>query len=164
MYFIRVKYVDIICTDRIKEIDPDGTAEFDIKILNPYRQKLTYEINANINSKSDRWDIYLEKTTLSLEPKESETVKLIVKPTDFVRSGDWVELKVEAKTVEKQKSAKISTIIILKDLKPNLKIIGVINWPKKFNKGELVKTSFRLENNGKLSANNVSVILYSFPS
>jgi len=160
MYFIRIKYVDIICVDRIKEIEPDELAEFDIKIYNPYRQKLTYELSANVNSSSERWDFYLDKTTLNLEPKESEPVKLIVKPTDFVRSGDWVETKIEAKTVEKQKITKISTIAILGDIKPKLGIAGVVNWPKKFNKGDLIKTSFRLQNKGKVSANNVSVILY----
>jgi len=160
IYFIRVKYVDIICTERIKEIDPDEKAEFDIKIHNPFRQKLTYELSANINSTSERWDVYLDKTTLDLDSKESEPVKLIVKPTDFVRSGDWVEIKIEVKTVEKQKTSKISTIVILKDIKPKLEIIGVLNLPKYFNKGDLVKTSFRVENRGKVSANNVSVILY----
>ena len=160
MYFIRIKYIDIICLERIKEIEPDEKAEFDIKIHNPSRQKLTYELSANINSTSERWEVFLDKTTLSLDSKESEPVKLIVRPTDFVKSGDWVEIKIEAKTFDKQKVAKISTIVILKDIKPKLEIIGVLNWPKNFNKDDLVKTSFRVENRGKVSANNISVILY----
>ena len=160
MYIIRIKYVDIICTERIKEIDPDEKAEFDIKIHNPYRQKLTYELSANINSSSEQWDVYLDKTTLNLDSEESEPVKLIVRPTDFVKSADWVEIKLEVKTVEKQKTASISTIAMVKEIKPKLEIIGVLNWPKIFNKGDLVKTSFKVENRGKVSANNVSVILY----
>jgi len=160
MFFIRIKYVDIICVDRIKEIEPDEIAEFDIEIRNPFRQKLTYELSANVNSSSERWDVFIDKTTINLEPKESEEVKLIVKPTDFVRSGDWIETKIEVKTVEKQKVTKISTIAILGDIKPKLGICQVVNWPKKFNKDDLIKTSFRVENKGKVSANNVSVILY----
>jgi hypothetical protein len=160
LFFVRIKYIDIICFERIKEINPDEKAEFDITIQNPSRQKLSYEISANINPTSDRWDIYLDKTTISLEPKESEQIRLIVKPTDFAKSGDWAEVKVEAKTVEKRKIAKISTMTILKDIKPKLEIIGVLNWPKVFNKGDLVKTSFKVENSGKVSANNVSIILY----
>ena len=160
IFFIRVKYIDIICTERIKEIEPDEKAEFDIKIHNPSRQRLTYELSANINTTSERWDVYLDKTTLNLESKETEPVKLIVKPTDFVKSGDWVEIKIEAKTVGKQKTAKISTITLLRDIKPKLEVMGVSSWPKIFNKGDLVKTSFRVENKGKVSVNNVSVILY----
>ncbi len=66
----------------------------------------------------------------------------------------------EAKTIDRPKVAKISTIVLLKDIKPKIEIIGVINWPKIFNKDDLVKTSFRVLNRGKVSANNVSIILY----
>ena len=121
---------------------------------------ISYELSANINSSSEQWDVYLDKTTLNLGPEESEPIKLIVRPTDFVKSADWVEIKLEVKTVEKQKTASISTIAMVKEIKPKLEIIGVLNWPKIFNKGDLVKTSFKVENRGKVSANNVSVILY----
>lgn len=160
VFFIRTKYVDIICTERIKEIDPDEKAEFDIKIFNPYKQKLSYELSANINSTSEQWEVYLDKTTLNLEPKESEQVKLLVKPTDFIKTGDWVEVKFEVKTIEKQKTAKISIMVISRDFKPKLDIVGVLNWPKIFKKGDIVKTSFKVLNMGKVSANNISVILY----
>ena len=61
---------------------------------------------------------------------------------------------------DKNKVAEISTVTTIKDQKLNLKISGVIHWPRVFKEGERVETSFKLTNRGNVSADNVTVILY----
>ena len=54
----------------------------------------------------------------------------------------------------------LSTVTSITDDKPDLRITGVLHWPKVFKKGDKVTTSFRLENKGKVAASNATVILY----
>jgi len=160
IYLIKKKFVKIICLERIKDITADEEAKFDITLQNPSKKTLTYEISAEKASESDSWDISLDKDKIVVEPKQSSVVILTVKPTDYVKSDEWIEIKVIAKVVEKKKSAKISTVTTIKDGKPEVNITGVFHWPKVFKKGEKVVTSFRLNNKGNVSANNINVILF----
>jgi hypothetical protein len=84
----------------------------------------------------------------------------MVKPTDYVKPEDYVEVKVSAKPIERNKTTEISTITTIKDAKPKLEITGVLHWPRFFKKGDRVETSFKLMNRGTASADNISVILY----
>ena len=55
----------------------------------------------------------------------------------------------------------ITTVTRITDVKPDLKIMGGLkHTPRKFKEGDLVTTSFKLENKGKVASNKVSVILY----
>jgi len=161
MYFLRKKYVEIICLDRIKEIHSDDKGEFEINLRNPTKYKQTYDINAQeVNSSSMRWDISVDTKTLDIEPRQTRAIDLSVEPTDFVKKDDWAEVKVVVKPVGKKKKAEISTVTLIKPAKPELKILGVFNWPNVFKKGDKVTTIFRINNIGKVSASNISVILY----
>jgi len=160
MYFRTIKYVNVVCLERIKEMSPDEGAKFEITVQNPYKKKLSYEIYAEENSSSLGWDVSLDTKNIEIESKQSKTVILTVKPTSFVKPNDWAEVKVVAKVLDKQKFAKLSTVTTIKDAQPELKIYGVFHWPKAFKKGDRVTTSFKLENKGNASASNISVVLY----
>jgi len=95
-----------------------------------------------------------------LNQNKNKKVILTVKPTDYVKTDDWVEVKVIAKPFERKKSAQISTVTTIKDAEPKLDIYGVSHWPRVFKKGEKVETSFRLYNKGNAAAENISIILY----
>ena len=161
VYFITMKYVNIICLERIKEITPDEGAKFEITIQNPHKTVLTYNLTAQETSSSPGWEILLDvEGSIVLEPKQSKTVTLIVSPTSFVKSDDWAEVKVVATVLEKNKTAEVLTVTSIKDAESEIVITRVFNWPKDFKKGDIVETSFKLENKGNVSADNVTVILY----
>jgi len=157
---IKKKFVQLICLDRIKEIKPDEVAQYEIKIKNPTSYVQNYEVKAEQVEPSEGWEISLDRDSLLVEPKSEQTILLTVSPTDFAKSEDWTEVKVVATLPEKQKSDEISTVTTLTGGKPDLKIIGVFHWPTKFKSGEVVKTSFKLENNGDVSADDVTVVLF----
>jgi hypothetical protein len=156
----RRKFADLICLERIKEITPDEKAEFEITVKNPYNSVLTYEFKTLIDSSTNSFDVSLDTTQAIVESKQSTKIKLIVKPTDYVKKDDWIEVKVVAKALDKKKPGKISTVTTIKDSETKVDISGVFHWPRIFKKGDRVETSFKLINRGNVSARNISVILY----
>ncbi len=158
----RRKFIQLICVNRVAKINTDEQAEFEIAVKNPTKHVLTYQASAEIVSpSSDGWEYHLTPQNLVIDPKQAQMLKLIVKPNDYIKNDDWAEIKVTVRTLEKKKTASLSTITtITSEEKPRLKIIGVVQWPRIFKKGDRVVTSFRLENKAKVAANNVSVILY----
>ena len=160
VYLLTIKYVDAICLEGIKDISPDEEAKFEITIKNPYKYGLSYEVSAVKDPSNKGWKVSLDTESIALESKQSKTVTLTVKPTDFVKPDDWIEVGVVAKVVEKQKTAELSTVTIIKDAKPELRISGMIHWPTSFKKGDKVITSFKLRNEGNAAASNVRVVLY----
>lgn len=160
VYLLGLKYVDIICLDRIKEINPDDKAEFDLEIQNPYKKKLTYELRAINNSDPKSWEISLDNENIVVVSKQKQAVKLTVEPTDFVKQNEWVEIKIIARAIEKQKEATISTVTSIKDAKPDVRLIGVFHWPRIFKQGQRIVTSFKVENRGNVSTDKISIILY----
>jgi hypothetical protein len=153
------KYVEIICLDRVKEIDPESAAVYNMKVFNPAKERLTYEIFAEKLSQSDGWDVSIEPGPISVDSKQSQYVQLTVSPTDNIKADDWIEVKIIAKSIEKNKSGEISVITSIIPEKPKLEISGVYHWPRIFKKDSIVKTSFRVRNNGRVSANNVKIVL-----
>ena len=161
IYLLRKKYVEIICVERIKEINPDDIAEFEITIRNPTKDKHTYELyTGEVNSSSKRWEIFLDAENIEIESKQTQVVELTVKPTDYIKHDDWVEVKIIVKPVNKKKKAEISTVTSIKDSKPEVKILGVTQWPSVFRKGDRITTSFRINNTGMVSADNFTVFIY----
>jgi hypothetical protein len=161
IYLLRKKYVEIICLERIKEIDTDEKGEFEINLRNPTKTKQTYEVNAEeVNSSSKGWEVSVDTNTLDISPKQTRAIDLSVKPTDYVKKDDWAEIKIVVKPLDKKKKAELSTVTSIKPSKPDLKILGTFSWPNVFKKGDKVTTIFRINNVGKVSANNISVILY----
>ena len=157
---IKRKFVELICLDRIKEITPDETAVYTITVHNPYKHAQTYEIKTQINADLKKWDVSLDCDKITIDSKQSRDIKLTVKPTNFVKHDDWVEVKVIARPIDRVKTSEISTMTSIKEAKVKLDITGVVHWPKIFKKGDRVETSFRLVNRGNTAAENVTVILY----
>ncbi len=161
IYFLRKKYVEIICLERIKEIYPDDKAEFEITLRNLAKYKQTYEIHAEeVNSSSKQWEVSVDADNFDIESKQTKAIDLSVKPTDYVKKDDWTEVKIVVKPVSKKKKAELSTITSIKDAKLELKILGAFSWPNIFRKGDRINTIFRISNIGNVSADNLSVILY----
>ena len=158
-YIFKKKYVEIICVERIKEITPDEDAKFEITIRNPTKKEKTYEIQIESEPSSEGLDVRLQMDTIVVASKESKIISLLISPNDNVKADDWIEVKVTAKAVDKRKSAKISTVTTIKDAKKDVQIYGVFHWPRVFKKGERVETSFKLQNRGNVSAENITVIL-----
>jgi len=155
------KFIELVCTERIKEINTDETAVYDITIKNPYKSVLTYQIMMETKEEnSKRWDVTTDTTQLMIEPKKERNIKINVKPTDYVKKGDWIEVKVIVKPIEKNKKAEISTVTSIKNAKVDVKMSGVFHWPRVFKKDDRVETSFKLFNRGNTSAENLSIILY----
>jgi large-conductance mechanosensitive channel len=159
VYLLTIKYANLICLERIKEIQPGEQAKFNITLQNPYKRRLSYEIYTKYPSSSG-WNVSLDINNVSLESKQSRDLTLRVTPTSFVKADDWIEVVVGVKVLEKQKNIEISTVTTIKDAKPDLHITDVIHSPEVFKKGDRVDTSFKLENRGKVAATHVNVILY----
>ncbi|KYK30286.1 MAG: hypothetical protein AYK22_04065 [Thermoplasmatales archaeon SG8-52-3] len=161
IYFLRKKYVEIVCIERIKEINPEEKAEFELNIINPTKLKQTYEINAEeVNSSSNRWEVTVDSKTINLEPRQTKSIDMTVKTTDYIKKDDWAEVKITVKPINKKKKAELSTVTTIKEANLELKILGAFSWPHYFRKGDRVNTIFRINNIGNVSANNVSIILY----
>jgi len=156
---IKKKHVIIVCLERIKEITPDEDAEFELTISNPTRETKTYELKVESDSSPEGLEISLSTETIYVESKQSEVVKLNVSPNDSVKADDWAEVKVVANVAGRKKSAKISTVTTIVGTKSDLRISGVFHWPRVFKKGDRVETSFKVENKGNVSANNITVVL-----
>ncbi len=154
------KFITIICTERIKEIDPDDKASFEITLENPTRKIQTYEISTDTNPSSTKWEKSLEEEKVTIGGHQTKTIFLSVKPTDLIEPNDWIETKVKVNISGKRKSEEITTMTMVREGKTHLKITDVITWPKEFKKGDRIITSFKLENKGTISAKNVLVVLY----
>jgi len=154
------KSVNIICTERVKEIDPDDKATFKITLENPTRKTQTYGIFSNENPSSPKWEKSIETEKITIEARQSKTVLLTVKPTELAEPNDWTETKVKVNILGKQKSEDITIMTMVKDGKTLLKITDIFTWPKEFKKGDRIITSFKLENKGNITARNVNTVLY----
>ena len=122
---------------------------------------MTYAIDKKIVSpKEDSFETSIDTTQIILEPGQSQKMSLRVKPTDYVKKGDWIEVKVAAKATDKAKPSEISTVTTIKEAEVKVDITGVFHWPRNFKKGDRVETSFKLFNRGNVSARNVNVVLY----
>jgi len=160
LYLRRKKYVEIICVDRIKEVKPGDKAEYSLTILNPYKVRLLYSLSANSVQKPN-WKISLNEDEVVLNPNESREIKLVVETSESDNVGDWSEIRVKAAPRQKpSKSMEISLLTTLREARPALFIKDVKHFPKVFKGGDIVTTSFTLENNGDAPADKVSVTIY----
>jgi len=160
LYFITKKVLNIICEERIKEIDPNEQANFKILIENPTKKNKIYEIKVINNPPSENWEKSLDTKQISIDGKQSKIVILTVKPTDKAKPNDWTETKIVVNMSGKRKSDQITIMTMLKDGKTILKISDVFTWPKSFIQGNRITTSFKLFNKGNITARNVIVKLF----
>ena len=160
IFLITRKIVNIICTDRIKEIDPNDKATFKIEIENPSKKNRTYELHIADNPSNKNWIKSIDTNKIEVESHKSRTVLLTIEPTDTINPKDWTETKIKLKVARGRKTEEISTMTIIKDGKTLLKISDVFTWPKEIIPGKRIITSFKLFNKGNITARNVAVKLF----
>ncbi len=157
---LKRKTVQIICTERIEEIDPDGEAVFEITLKNPTRKTKIYEITSKVNPPSKKWQTATDREKITIASHKSESILLVAKPVETIETNDWTEVSLNVKVSGKKKSEQIITMVMVKEGKTILRIKDVFSWPREFKKGNRIITSFKLENKGGISARNVKVVLF----
>ena len=160
VFILTTKSADIICFERIKEISPEENARFEITVKNPTKKTQSYELSLKENLESSKWDTSLDLKRVMLEPGQSRTVVLIVRPTDLIKTDDWAEIGIAVKAEGMRKTEEMTVMTLIKDSKAELSIGGVTHWPRSFKRGDRVTTSFKVKNKGNASASGVDVILY----
>ncbi|MEA3458642.1 MAG: CARDB domain-containing protein, partial [Candidatus Thermoplasmatota archaeon] len=160
VFILTTKSADIICFERIKEISPEENARFEITVKNPTKKTQSYELSLKENLESSKWDASLDLKRARLEPGQSRTVVLIVRPTDLIKTDDWAEIGIVVKTEGMRKTEEMTAMTLIKDSKAELSIGGVTHWPRSFKRGDRVTTSFKVKNKGNASASGIDVILY----
>ena len=158
---LKRKYVEIICLNRIHEVEPGEESTFGITVKNPSKHTLSYEVTAEPTTPSKGWETSINNDKhIILQPNEQKNLTLTVTPTDYVKPNDWVEIKINVKTIEKNKSESISTVTTIKNAASKLEIEKVTHKPKRFKKGDIVKTSFKIKNVGNAAADNIDIQLF----
>ncbi len=159
-FVLTSKPVHIICTDRIKEIDPTEQAVFAVTLKNPYKKTQTYEIEAPQTAPSSKWVIGIDPATIVLEGRSSKTIQIIVTPTDAAGPKEWTQVTVSVKKAGKKKKQSIALMTMMKEGQTLLQLQNVSHWPSSFSPGEKIITSFKLSNDGTISARNVKIFFY----
>ncbi len=157
---LTIKPVQIICTDRIKEIEPTQNAVFEVLLKNPGKKTQSYELDAQPTTNSSKWICSIEPTALTIEGRSTKPVQIIVTPTEKTKAQDWSKIKIHVKKTGKKNKTSVTLLAMIKEGKTLLQIQNVSHWPKEFSPGEKVTTSFSLSNNGTISARNVTVFFY----
>ncbi len=154
------KSVQIICTDRIREIESTEKAVFEITLKNPSKQIQSFDIEAQKTGHSSKWEITIDPTTTTIEGKASKTIQVIVTPTEAAEPMEWTEVTVFVKRTGKKHRESIDLVTTMKEGKTILQLQNVTHWPTTFSPGERILTSFNLANNGTIAARNVKVFFY----
>ena len=157
---LTTKYVDVICLDRIKEINPGNTATYEVILKNTTNRTNTYQIHTDAPSKASPWTISIVPNQVTIPAKQQTTIRVNVETTDEVNPGDWNEFQVIVETQGKSKKEQIPLLCSLSGGSVTFSIKDVFHWPKSFSKDEKVSTSFRLKNNGNVQARHVSVKIF----
>lgn len=157
---LSIKPVQIICKDRIKEIESTEKAIFQVTLRNPSKKLQSYEIKALQTKPSPKWMTAVEPSTIAIDGRQTQTVQVIVSPTDVAEPKDWTQVSVSANKTGKKNKQSIALMTMMKEGKTLLQIHNVSHWPMSFHPGEKVITSFSLANNGSISARNVKVFFY----
>ncbi len=157
---LTTKYVDVICLDRIKEINPGNTSTYEVILKNTTNRTNTYQIHTDIPSKASPWTISIVPNQVTIPAKQQTTIRVNVETTDEVNPGDWNEFQVIVETKGKSKKEQIPLLCSLSDGSVTLSIKDVFHWPKSFSKDEKVSTSFRLKNNGNVQARHITVKIF----
>ncbi len=157
---ITTKPVQIICTDRIKEIEGTEKAIFELTLKNQSKKTQTFELQALQTGLSAKWITSIEPAVTIIEGRQSKPVQIVVIPTENAEAKDWTQVTVQVKKTGKKKSESIALLAMIKEGKTLLQIQNVSHWPTPFNPGEKITTSFSVMNNGTVAARNVKVFFY----
>ena len=157
---LTIKPVHLICTDRIKEIEPTEKAIFELTLRNPSKKTQSYEIHAVQPKPSSKWITTVNPATAVIEGKASMPVQIIVTSTDKAASKDWTQVPVHVKKTGRKKTESLTLLTMIKEGKTLLQIHNVSHWPTVFSPGEKVITSFSISNIGTITARNMKVFFY----
>jgi hypothetical protein len=157
---LTLKPVHLICTDRIKEIEPTEKAIFEITLKNPSKKTQSYEIEAEQTTPASKWIVITEPITTVIEGRESKTVQITITPTEKAQSKDWLQVPIHVKKTGKMKTVSLNLLAMIKEGKTLLQIHSVSHGPTEFHPGEKVITSFSVSNTGTITARNVKVFFY----
>lgn len=154
------KLFSIYCPDPIQEIDPNDHATFTINIRNHSKKAQTFKITTHTPNPHIKWHTTIDPTTITIPRTSSETINILVTPTEQVNPKDWVEIPITIHIHNKRKTIHLSTMVSVKEGKTILQITDAFTWPKEPAKGDRVITSFKLENKGSLTARNINIVFY----
>jgi len=148
------------CDERMAEVPPGKTAEFNIKVTNPLekdeknRMRYRFRIEGRI---PEGWTVDIDKDEIILGGGEEAEVKLKVKVPEGTSPDEWTSLDFVVMP-EKGKSEKINLLVTLREPREMLKT-EITHEPEEFKEGERVVTKVRIENVGEKEAENKKVIL-----
>ncbi|HVQ00472.1 MAG TPA: hypothetical protein VMT57_03055 [Candidatus Thermoplasmatota archaeon] len=159
-FVLTLKDVDIICTERIKEIEPDQQAVFELTLRNPTRKTMSYKVTAKHTADPSQWVITAEPATLQVGGRQKQPVRIIATPAEAIMPKDWTEINVCVQKAGKKKTASIDLMAMIKEGTTLLQIGNVTHWPTDFSPGDRVVTSFSVSNKGTIVARDVTVFFY----
>lgn len=159
-FVLTTKPVQIICTNRIREIESTDKAIYEITLKNPFKKIQSYDIEAQKTGPSSKWEVTIDPTTTTIEGKTSRTIQVIVTPTDAAEPKEWTQVTVFVKRSGKKHRESIDLVTTMKEGKTVLQLQNVTHWPTTFSPGDRILTSFNLANNGTIAARNVKVFFY----
>jgi len=159
-FVLTLKDVRIICTDRIKEIEPDQHALFELTLKNPTKKQQSYEVTTQQTAQPSQWVITAEPAAIQVEGRQSKPVQVIATPAETITPKDWTEIIVRVHKTGKKKTDHIDLMAMIKEGKTLLQIGNVTHWPAEFNPGGRVVTSFSISNKGTISARDITIFLY----
>ncbi len=153
------KTVQIICLDRIKEIQPDQSAAYTILLKNLTHKTQSYTVSTNPQS-TKLWQISLDRSQITLPANETQELRLMIQPTPAIQPDEWIKVDVYVSPMNHTKKQKISVVAMIHAGSTCLQITDVHHFPSEFTAGEHIQTSCKLVNKGTLTAQNVKVLLY----
>ncbi|MBN1280347.1 MAG: hypothetical protein JXA00_01720 [Candidatus Thermoplasmatota archaeon] len=159
-FVLTTKSVRLICTDRIKEIEPTEEAVFDLTVKNPFKKPATYELSAEQTALGSHWTITIDAPQLTLNGRQSHTVHLTATPTEEASEKDWTKITVNVKKAGKTRAEQVTLMVMLKEGTTLLQLGDVTHSPSEFSPGERIISSFSVSNKGSVSARNVTVFFY----
>jgi hypothetical protein len=159
-FVLTLKDVDIICAQRINEIEPNQQAVFEITLRNPTRKPQSYNVTTKQTGEPSQWTVTTEPATLQVEGRQKQPVRIIATPADTIMPKDWTEITVDVQRAGKKKTAHIDIMAMIKEGKTVLQIGDVTHWPSEFASGDRVVISFSVSNKGTIVARDVTVFFY----
>ena len=154
------KVVKMICTDRIKEIDANEAAVFEVTLQNPSKKTATYQLGLGTTPDLSKWQVHLDTETMTLEGRQSQVVTVTVRPTETVEPSEWLELTLCATLIGKKRTDHMTLLVSMKEGTALLQITQVISWPRDFAADDKVTTAFKVVNKGTIAARNVTIFLF----
>lgn len=157
IFLLTRRYAELICIDRIKDISPGEETKFDIIIRNPFKQRLSYDINIDEKDIPEGWDVKLSDKEIRLDPNEQRNITVSVMATEDIDPDGFAKIKVTVVPKEKPKIYTMDILVTSKNANVDLKIGEVSHLPRKFRSGDTIKTRFILKNNGTVKAKKVRI-------